>query len=211
MSYQMRFGPFCLLPDSGLLLRHDEPVRLGSRAAEILVLLVSNAGDLVTKADIIDKIWPDTIVVEANLSVHMSALRRALDDDSVSTPYIVTVPGRGYRFVAPVIVESNSAPHAGTDSEVQHCGTGMCGTVIWANEKAIADAKRGGTDNLIGLQLFRDFTRDRKGIWHGRVFVPDINKTFSGTIEILDENTRRGSGCLLGRFACKSQTWVRVK
>ncbi|NMN06839.1 MULTISPECIES: winged helix-turn-helix domain-containing protein [unclassified Novosphingobium] len=117
MSYQMRFGPFCLLPDSGLLLRHDEPVRLGSRAAEILVLLVSNAGDLVTKADIIDKIWPDTIVVEANLSVHMSALRRALDDDSVSTPYIVTVPGRGYRFVAPVIVESNSAPHAGTDSD----------------------------------------------------------------------------------------------
>ncbi|NMN06830.1 MULTISPECIES: DUF2147 domain-containing protein [unclassified Novosphingobium] len=102
-------------------------------------------------------------------------------------------------------------PEDSVHVEVQHCGTGMCGTVIWANEKAIADAKRGGTDNLIGLQLFRDFTRDRKGIWHGRVFVPDINKTFSGTIEILDENTRRGSGCLLGRFACKSQTWVRVK
>jgi len=117
MSYQMRFGPFCLLPDSGLLLRHDEPVRLGSRAAEILVLLVRNAGDLVTKADIIGKIWPDTIVVEANLSVHMSALRRALDDDSVSTPYIVTVPGRGYRFVAPVIVESNGAPDPGTDND----------------------------------------------------------------------------------------------
>lgn len=44
--------------------------------------------------------------------------------------------------------------------EVQRCGSGMCGTVIWANEKAIADAKRGGTDNLMGLQLFRDFSME---------------------------------------------------
>lgn len=114
---QIRFGPFRLLPDRGVLLRHDEPVRLGSRAAEILVLLVRHAGNLVTKADIISKVWPDTVVVDANLSVHMSALRRVLDDDSVSASYIVTVPGRGYRFVAPVIVESNSAPHTGTDSD----------------------------------------------------------------------------------------------
>nr|WP_210428660.1 DUF2147 domain-containing protein [Novosphingobium sp. SG707] len=102
-------------------------------------------------------------------------------------------------------------PQNSVHVEVQRCGAGMCGTVVWASEKAIADAKRGGTDNLIGLQLFRDFTQDRRGIWHGRVFVPDINKTFSGTVEALDANTRRGSGCLFGRFACKSQDWVRVK
>ncbi|NKJ02414.1 winged helix-turn-helix domain-containing protein [Novosphingobium sp. SG707] len=114
---QIRFGPFCLLPDRGVLLRHDEPVRLGSRATEILVLLVRNAGSLVTKADIIGKVWPDTIVVEANLSVHMSALRRALDDGSVSSAYIATVPGRGYRFVAPIIVEADRSPHPATESD----------------------------------------------------------------------------------------------
>lgn len=95
--------------------------------------------------------------------------------------------------------------------EVQHCGNSMCGTVIWANEKAIADARRGGTGSLMGMQLFRDFKRDRKGVWHGRVYVPDIGKIFSGTIEAVDENTRRGTGCLLGRIACRSQDWVRVK
>jgi len=121
MSYspteEIRFGPFCLLPDRAVLLRNEEPVRLGSRAAEILVLLVRNAGSLVTKSEIIGEVWPDTIVVEANLSVHMSALRRALDDDTASSTYIATVPGRGYRFVAPVVVESNAAPHPGTDSD----------------------------------------------------------------------------------------------
>lgn len=114
---EIRFGPFCLLPGRAVLLRNEEPVRLGSRAAEILVLLARNAGKLVTKAEIINEVWPDTIVVEANLSVHMSALRRALDDDSVASAYIATVPGRGYRFVAPVIVESNGAPHPGTESD----------------------------------------------------------------------------------------------
>lgn len=111
LTEEIRFGPFCLLPDRGLLLRNEQPVRLGSRAAEILTLLARNAGTLVSKSEIIGKVWPDTIVVEANLSVHMSALRRALDDDSATSAYIVTVPGRGYRFVAPVVVDHSGAPH----------------------------------------------------------------------------------------------------
>ncbi|MGL1608699.1 winged helix-turn-helix domain-containing protein, partial [Vibrio parahaemolyticus] len=91
-------------PARAMLLRDEEPVRLGSRAAEILILLVRHAGTLVSQSEIISEVWPNTTVVEANLSVHMSALRRALDDDSVSSSYIATVPGRGYRFVAPVVV-----------------------------------------------------------------------------------------------------------
>ncbi|WP_010127815.1 DUF2147 domain-containing protein [Sphingomonas sp. KC8] len=91
------------------------------------------------------------------------------------------------------------------------CGASMCGTVVWANDKAKADAARGGTDNLVGLQLFRSFTRDRHGNWRGKVFVPDINKTFSGTITVIDANTITGSGCLIGRVGCKSQTWTRIE
>src|SRR3546814_4297742 len=62
-------------------------------------------------------------------------------------------------------------PQNSVHVEVRHCGTGMCGTVVWDNEKAIADAGRGGTEKLIGLQLFRDFVQDRKGVWHGRDLV----------------------------------------
>jgi len=92
-----------------------------------------------------------------------------------------------------------------------HCGTSMCGTVVWANDKAKADAARGGTEALIGSQLFRDFRKDAHGNWRGRVFVPDINKTFSGRIEVIDANTLKGSGCLVGGIGCKSQTWTRVE
>jgi uncharacterized protein (DUF2147 family) len=92
-----------------------------------------------------------------------------------------------------------------------HCGRSMCGTVIWANDKAKADAARGGTAELIGSQLFRDFSKDKNGNWRGRVFVPDINKTFSGRIEVIDVNTLKGRGCLVGGVGCKSQTWTRIE
>ncbi|MFD1104319.1 ATP-binding protein [Sphingobium olei] len=108
---EFRFGPFCLLPDHSVLLKDGEPVRLGSRATEILTLLVRNAGMLVTKAQILEQVWPDTIVVEANLSVHMSALRRALDDVDAASPYIVTIPGRGYRFTAGVSADLQENPY----------------------------------------------------------------------------------------------------
>ncbi|SNS57186.1 Uncharacterized conserved protein, DUF2147 family [Sphingomonas laterariae] len=91
------------------------------------------------------------------------------------------------------------------------CGASMCGTVVWANDKAKADARRGGTEELVGLQLFKDFTQDEGGNWRGRVYVPDIDKTFSGTIEVIDVNTIKGSGCLIGKIGCKSQTWARIK
>jgi uncharacterized protein (DUF2147 family) len=91
------------------------------------------------------------------------------------------------------------------------CGTdGMCARVIWANEKAKADARRGGTPELVGTQLFQNFKIVRDGLWKGTVFVPDINQRFSGTVTIVDENTIVGKGCALFGAVCKSQTWTRV-
>lgn len=90
------------------------------------------------------------------------------------------------------------------------CGRNLCGRVVWANAKAKADARRGGTAQLIGTRIFRDFKRDGAE-WRGKVFVPDIGKTFSGTLTQPDRNTLRGSGCLLGHIACKEQTWKRVR
>jgi len=99
------FGPFRLLPTQRLLVEDGKPVRLGSRALEILIALVARAGDLVGKDELMARVWPDTVVEEANLKVHVGALRRALGDGAGGKRYVVTVPGRGYSFVAPVTFE----------------------------------------------------------------------------------------------------------
>ena len=103
------FGAFRLLPAERLLTENGRPVRLGSRALDILVILVEHAGSVVAKNDIMDRVWPSTIVVEDNLTVHMTALRRVLQDGKNGNRYIVTIPGRGYSFVAQVMQENQTS------------------------------------------------------------------------------------------------------
>src|SRR5436853_867969 len=96
------FGPFRLLAAQRLLLEGDTPVRLGSRAFDILAALVERSGEVVAKQELIARAWPQTFVEEANLKMQVSALRRALGDGQGGHRYVATVPGRGYNFVAPV-------------------------------------------------------------------------------------------------------------
>src|SRR5271166_1143491 len=98
------FGPFRLLADQRLLLEGEKPVRLGGRALDILIALVERPGEQVNKRDLMARVWPNTTVVEANLAVHVAALRRALGDGQSGSRYIVNVPGRGYRFAVSVTV-----------------------------------------------------------------------------------------------------------
>jgi DNA-binding winged helix-turn-helix (wHTH) protein len=110
------FGPFRLLPAQRLLLEGNTPVRLGSRALEILVVLVEQHGELVSKKVLMTRVWPDTTVVEANLSVHIAALRRALRDGYGGNRYLVNMPGRGYRFVAPITLVQEPEPSTPVES-----------------------------------------------------------------------------------------------
>ena len=96
------FGPFRLLPTQFLLLEGERPVPLGSRALEILIALLERRGELVSKQDLMARVWPNVFVEPANLTVHMSALRRVLRDGRDGNRFIINIPGRGYRFVAPV-------------------------------------------------------------------------------------------------------------
>src|SRR5450631_979691 len=102
------FGPFLLLPEERLLLEGDRPVRLGSRAFDILVFMIERAGAVVGKEELIARAWPQTFVEEANLKIQVNALRRALGDGQGGNRYIVTVVGRGYNFVAPIRVAETS-------------------------------------------------------------------------------------------------------
>ena len=99
---KISFGPFCLLPTQFLLLEGDRPVSLGSRALAILIALLERRGELVSKQDLTARVWPKLFVDPSNLTVHMSALRRALRDGRDGHRFIINIKGRGYRFVASV-------------------------------------------------------------------------------------------------------------
>lgn len=98
----LQFGSFCYYVQRRLVLDGGRPLRVGSKALDILHLLVTNAGTVVSKAAIIAYVWPATVVEETNLRVHVAALRRALGDGRDGQRYIVNIPQRGYSFVADV-------------------------------------------------------------------------------------------------------------
>ena len=82
-------------------------VPLGSRAIDLLFALLRRRGEVATKDELMAEVWPGTLVEESNLHVQVSALRKALSADPAGTGYLLTVPGRGYRFVAPVQQEQS--------------------------------------------------------------------------------------------------------
>ena len=109
-----KFNGFLLDMHVRVLFRVDSPtvttpIPLGSRAFDILCLLVEHRGGLVPKQKIMDAVWPNLVVAENNLTVQISALRRVLDVGLSKGSSIQTIPGRGYRFLPPVTTEPDTA------------------------------------------------------------------------------------------------------
>jgi TolB-like protein/DNA-binding winged helix-turn-helix (wHTH) protein/Tfp pilus assembly protein PilF len=141
------FEGFRLDRRSGGLFRLDDAgvataVTLGSRSRDLLRLLVERPGELVSKDAIMDSVWPGTAVEEANLTVQIAALRRILDHDRERGSCIQTVPGRGYRFVAPVnLVDAAAPPTAdlpcvhGSEGPTGECGNPHHPEIRSANEQ----------------------------------------------------------------------------
>jgi predicted ATPase/DNA-binding winged helix-turn-helix (wHTH) protein len=98
----LSFGPFNLLVGERLLSKAGVPIELGARALDILIVLTSTPNEVVSKRDLIARVWPDVVVEEGSLRFHMINLRKALGDGKDGARYITTLPGRGYCFVAPV-------------------------------------------------------------------------------------------------------------
>jgi DNA-binding winged helix-turn-helix (wHTH) protein/TolB-like protein len=108
----IRFGPFALDEARRRLTRNGQPVALSGKPFDVLVALVEGRGGVVSRAELLERVWPGVIVEEANLTQAISVLRKALGEESGSSEYITTVPGRGYRFVAPVVPGGEDAPRA---------------------------------------------------------------------------------------------------
>src|SRR5215469_6667491 len=118
------FGDFRLLAaERRLTARADgRPIELTQKALDALHFLVQHPGELLDKSALIAAVWPNVVVEENNLNQVISALRRALGDGSDGRRFIVTVPGRGYQFVAPVREvrdEASSAPPAATAAQAR--------------------------------------------------------------------------------------------
>ena len=100
------FGDFRLLPEERTLLESGKPVRISSRALDLLTILVDHPGELLSKKQLIAHAWPNTRVEENNLRVHIGTLRKLLGESPAGVSYIATIPGRGYSFVGHVVAES---------------------------------------------------------------------------------------------------------
>lgn len=95
--------------------------------------------------------------------------------------------------------------------ETKPCAQGnLCGEIVWASNDALSDAKEAGVDKLIGTQLLQDYRPEGHGSWSGRVYVPDMGRSFSSRIKLTSPDTLAISGCLVGGFLCKTQVWHRV-
>jgi uncharacterized protein (DUF2147 family) len=109
---------------------------------------------------------------------------------------------------APAHVWAN--PSKSVHIRFDSCGENVCGTVVWASDKAIADTRKGGGGELVGTQIFRGLRQVKPNMWKGKVYVPDIRKTFGGTVTLAGDDRLIGKGCLIAGIGCKSQVWTRV-
>jgi DNA-binding winged helix-turn-helix (wHTH) protein/tetratricopeptide (TPR) repeat protein len=96
------FGPFRMDPDKQVLLRDGQLIAVTPKGFETLLVLVRRGREVISKEELLKEIWPDSFVEEANLSQQIFRLRKALGDSPEGERYIVTLPGRGYRFAVPV-------------------------------------------------------------------------------------------------------------
>jgi TolB-like protein/DNA-binding winged helix-turn-helix (wHTH) protein/Tfp pilus assembly protein PilF len=126
------FGPFRLSPTGRVLFRGDQAVPLPPKAADTLLLLVLNAGDVVEKGDLLRKVWPDACVEEGSLARIIFVLRKALEDGSDGREYIATIPKRGYRFAVPVVLVEGDPQVLGSNGPTRDTGRYMIRAIALA-------------------------------------------------------------------------------
>jgi predicted ATPase/DNA-binding winged helix-turn-helix (wHTH) protein len=99
---RIAFGPFSLAPGERLLSKHGLPLDIGGRSLDLLIALVGQPGRVLSKHELLKRVWPDVVVEESSLRFHMASLRKILGDGEDGARYIATQVGVGYAFVAPI-------------------------------------------------------------------------------------------------------------
>ena len=146
-----QFGPFLIDVGERMLRRDGEPVPLTPKAFDVLVALLERPGQLITKEELLQKVWPETFVEESNLAYNVFALRKALGDTAENSQYIETVPKKGYRFratVIPAYPDGNRQPAAEFGADLRRAPvTGETRDV----ENTILPFRKGPTWSQVGV------------------------------------------------------------
>jgi predicted ATPase/DNA-binding winged helix-turn-helix (wHTH) protein len=137
------FGPFRLIPSQRLLLKGGTEVHVGHRALTILQILVERAGKVVDKRELARLVWPDAVVEEANIRVHVRTLRRVLEDGQDGARYIVSIPKRGYSFTGTVSYSTDAVERNGTALPTRPIGHAIPTSItrLFGREEAIVKLK----------------------------------------------------------------------
>ena len=106
---RFRFAEYELDSVKRVLLKDGNPLPLTSKSFDLLAALVERRGEVLNKDELLETVWPDQIVEEGNLTVHVSNLRKVFGEGKGEHKFIVTIPGRGYSFVADVVENPNGA------------------------------------------------------------------------------------------------------
>lgn len=146
------FGPFLLDTAERLLLRDGATVELKPKVFDLLVLMVENAGRLLEKEWMLERLWPDSFVEESNLNVNVSTLRKALGETPTDPQYIETVPKRGYRWVAPVIEKVAENLPAETDEIILPVENAQVASTIDQAGEAEAISDAGNSPKAISIR-----------------------------------------------------------
>jgi eukaryotic-like serine/threonine-protein kinase len=175
------FGPFKLIPDERVLLRETQTVALTSKTFDLLLMLVESAGHLKTREALIEALWPDTVVEEANLSWNMRALRKALGDEGETPRYIQTIRGHGYRFIMPVTLEQPAVTESKKEkllTSKQRWGIAAFATLavvavavslvlLWPRVSVLRRPESAPSRPAIAILGFQNLSGDRKADWIG--------------------------------------------
>ena len=176
MNVSVRFGPFVVHPQSRQLFRDEAELHLSTKAFQLLCALMTRRPDVVSKAELLRLVWPDSFVVDANLNVLIGEIRRALGDEPQQPQYIRTVHGVGYAFCADAIEEDRG----------QRRGS-QTGARFWIQWKDRTFPLTDG-DNVVGRHPECSIWLNETGVSRrharivvdgltGRVIVEDLNST----------------------------------
>ncbi|WEK43692.1 MAG: DUF2147 domain-containing protein [Candidatus Sphingomonas colombiensis] len=122
---------------------------------------------------------------------------------------LLASPGMAAVATVPIGVWGN--PRGTLAVRTMACDNGVCGTIVWANDQAVADARAAGVSHLVGTQLLRNYHFSGSGIWSGRLFVPDMGRSFPSHISLIAPDRLRISNCLVRHYFCRSQEWHRLR
>ena len=124
--------------------------------------------------------------------------------------FLAALAGTGAAARAPLVDGVWSNPKGSVEVRTGACGDRLCGWVVYASPKAQADAQKAGAPPLVGTALLRDYRATGSDRWTGQVYIPDRKSSYYSTIQLVDPQTLKVSGCILGGLICKSQLWHRV-